>query len=498
MINTTIGKYKIIRSIGEGGMATVFEAEHALLGTKVAIKVLNPILSDNPQIRERFINEAKLMASLDHPNITKVIDFDDQPHQLSIVMEFLNGEDLNQKIKRRGPLNEKEIMELFSQALSAFQYAHEKGIVHRDIKPSNIFILPDGRIKILDFGIAKLFGLGNDMTQTDTQIGTPMYMSPEQVKTDKSIDYRSDIYSLGVTMFFACTGRAPYDDVTDSKYDIFNKIVQEPMPLDLVSHRFKTTIKKACEKNRAYRYQSCMEWFNELNNAINIDKLAPKIDQSNFETKGVIESNKHQQAPKNKILYTIIVFCLVVISILLYQSINKEQKDITNIDAKDSTSLNQTADNNNGKEPSNSGKAEKESKPTTDEISDKDNSSELNENIEEYRNIMIAYYYDLTNDNYEALSSYYADVLTGYMDSKPVSKYDLIESHKQYHDKFPYHTYRLADISPYKTENNTVSYFVKMNVSVSKNFNNVQNPKLLNDIYTFDENKKIVNVKIIK
>ena len=115
MINTTIGKYKIIRSIGEGGMATVFEAVHELLGTKVAIKVLNPTLSDNPQIRERFINEAKLMASLDHPNITKVIDFDDQPHQLSIVMEFLNGEDLYQKIKRGGPLNEKESMELFAE-----------------------------------------------------------------------------------------------------------------------------------------------------------------------------------------------------------------------------------------------------------------------------------------------------------------------------------------------------------------------------------------------
>ena len=156
MINKTIGRYKILHLIGEGGMACVYEAEHDMLGTKVAIKVLNPILSANAQIKERFRNEAKLMASLNHPNITKVIDFDEQPHQLSIIMEFLEGTDLNQKIKNNGPLTEKEITAIFSQALAAFQYAHEKGIVHRDIKPSNIFILPNGHVKILDFGIGIL------------------------------------------------------------------------------------------------------------------------------------------------------------------------------------------------------------------------------------------------------------------------------------------------------------------------------------------------------
>lgn len=101
MLGLLIGKYKILRLIGSGGMATVYEAEHEMLGTKVAIKVLNPILSANAEIKTRFRNEAKLMASLDHPNITKVIDFDEQPQQLSIVMEFLNGEDLDQKIKKK-------------------------------------------------------------------------------------------------------------------------------------------------------------------------------------------------------------------------------------------------------------------------------------------------------------------------------------------------------------------------------------------------------------
>jgi serine/threonine protein kinase len=260
MINTTISKYKITRLIGQGGMATVYEAEHEMLGTKAAIKVLNPILSANDQIRERFRNEAKMMASLDHPNITKVIDFDEQPQQLSIIMEFLNGEDLNDMIKRKGALSENEILNIFTQTLSACQYAHEKGIVHRDIKPSNIFILPNGHVKILDFGIAKLFGQGNEMTQTGAQMGTPIYMSPEQVKADKSIDHRSDIYSLGVTMFYAINGKPPYNAETDSQFDIFTKIVYEPLPEFSVQSKFNALVLKACKKDRQDRFQSCEEW----------------------------------------------------------------------------------------------------------------------------------------------------------------------------------------------------------------------------------------------
>jgi uncharacterized protein (TIGR02145 family) len=266
MINTSIGKYKITRLIGEGGMASVYEATHEMLGTKVAIKVLNPILSANEQIRERFKNEAKLMASLNHPNITKISDFDDQPNQLSIILEFLEGEDLNEKIKRQGALPDGEILSIFKQAFSAFQYAHEKGIVHRDIKPSNIYILPDGRVKILDFGIAKLFGEGNEMTKTGTQMGTPIYMSPEQVKGDKSIDFRSDIYSLGITLYAAIVGKPPYDDSTDSQFDIFNKIVYEPIQGLGIENKYNDIVAKACNKDREQRYQSCEEWLKAMNN----------------------------------------------------------------------------------------------------------------------------------------------------------------------------------------------------------------------------------------
>ena len=305
MINTTIGKYKIIRLIGEGGMAAVYEAEHEMLGTKVAIKILNPILSANAQIKERFRNEAKLMASLNHQNITKVIDFDEQPQQLSIIIELLEGEDLNEKIKRNGPLSEKEITDVFSQTLSAFQYAHEKGIVHRDIKPSNIFILPDGRVKILDFGIAKLFGQGNEMTQTGTQMGTPIYMSPEQVKADKSIDYRSDIYSLGVTLFFAINGKPPYNSDTDSQFDIFTKIVYEALPDISIPSKFNEIVLKACKKDREERFQSCNAWISEMNNPSSANSSASFKEDNQTrvqqETNEQIRVNNIKQETENSL-----------------------------------------------------------------------------------------------------------------------------------------------------------------------------------------------------
>jgi serine/threonine protein kinase len=178
---------------------------------------------------------------------------------------------LNDKIKRNGPLTEKEITDVFSQTLSAFQYAHEKGIVHRDIKPSNIFILKNGHVKILDFGIAKLFGQGNEMTQTGTQMGTPIYMSPEQVKADKSIDHRSDIYSLGVTMFYAINGKPPYDTDKLSQFDVFSKIVYEPLPELQSQGAFIKLIRKATQKDREQRFQSCKEWVHTAENYFRIE-----------------------------------------------------------------------------------------------------------------------------------------------------------------------------------------------------------------------------------
>jgi uncharacterized protein (TIGR02145 family) len=255
-----IGKYKLLRLIGEGGMASVYEAEHETLGSKAAIKVLNPLLSSNKQIRERFKNEARLMASLEHPNITRVLDYEESDSHLAIAMELLPGEDLSARIRRQGKLSEAEIVRIFEQVLQGFEYAHSKGVVHRDIKPSNIFLLPNGQVKILDFGIAKLFDNGGEMTQTGTQLGTPVYMSPEQVNAEKNIDHRSDIYSLGVTLFYALSGKAPYDSTTSSQFAIFKKIVEEPLPALEGPSWLVAMVHKACQKDRNHRYASCSAW----------------------------------------------------------------------------------------------------------------------------------------------------------------------------------------------------------------------------------------------
>ena len=258
-INQTVGKYKLIRLIGEGGMAYVYEGIHERLGTRVAVKILNPVLSVNEQIRNRFENEVQLLASLDHPNIIKVIDYDESPNRLAIIMEYLSGSDLSTHLQSGGSFSLEKNKDLFLQMMSAFKYAHQKGIVHRDIKPSNIFITENGQIKVLDFGIAKIYGTGADMTSTGTQMGTPIYMSPEQVKGDKSIDHRSDIYSLGVTFYTMLNGKPPYDTVNTSQFDIFNQIVFHPLPPLNAHQQFAAFINKAVEKDRQLRYQSMEE-----------------------------------------------------------------------------------------------------------------------------------------------------------------------------------------------------------------------------------------------
>lgn len=254
-LNQTIGKYQLSRVIGQGGMACVYEGVHVKLGNKVAVKVLNPILARNTQIRERFENEANFMVSLSHPNITKVLDFEDHGDVVAIVMELLKGEELDQYVKSKKGLPETEVKDIFKQICSAFSYAHDKGIVHRDIKPSNIFIEPNGMIKVLDFGIAKVFGTGNDMTQTGTQMGTPIYMSPEQVRGEKSIDHRSDIYALGMNLYFMLNGKTPYNTDEISQFDLFNKIVNEDIPELDKFPAWNDIIQIALKKNRTDRYQ---------------------------------------------------------------------------------------------------------------------------------------------------------------------------------------------------------------------------------------------------
>lgn len=336
MISQKIGKYKLTRFLGQGGMASVYEGVHEKIASKAVIKILNPSLSSNHQIRERFKNEAKFMFSLKHPNIATIYDFEESDSYLAIVMELLEGSDLNVYMQNNGAFSDKHAFFVFQQILSAFQFAHEKGYVHRDIKPSNIFILPDGTVKILDFGIAKIFGQDSEITQTGTQLGTPMYMSPEQVRADKSIDYRSDIYSLGVLLHSMLQGKAPYDKNQDSNYYLFKKIVEEPLPPLTSGSKWNFLIEKACQKNRELRFQSCAEWSRMMTGiSENYDGGKTVIDEYTDGGKTVlVRSDSFPKSSFHRSKYfwlfsSILTIAIVLLSLELYKSKSKNGTDDT-------------------------------------------------------------------------------------------------------------------------------------------------------------------------
>ena len=269
MIGQQILNYKIISLLGEGGMGTVYLAEHVKLGRKVAIKVLLPHLVKNELVRSRFVNEAKLMSALQHPNIVTLFDYVEDENGMSLIMELVDGKPLDEYIQDvTGPIQEKEAIQIMEQALEGFSYAHKQGLIHRDIKPSNLVRTQTNEIKILDFGIAKLVGdLGNKLTKTGSHIGTVYYMSPEQVR-GLELDLRSDIYALGITFYQMLTGLCPYEGLT-TEFDVFNKIVGEDLPdpksiYPGISDHMCRVIRKATEKKPEDRFQNCQDFIKAL------------------------------------------------------------------------------------------------------------------------------------------------------------------------------------------------------------------------------------------
>ncbi len=219
MIGSVVGNYRIIDRLSVGGMGTVYRAEHALLGRIAAVKVLHPEMCANKDIVNRFFNEAKATTAIKHPGIVEIFDFGYMPSgHAFLVMEFLEGMTLAQRVKLRGPLPEGEAAMVLRGVCSALAAAHAKGIVHRDLKPDNIFVIPDAdsalgeRSKILDFGIAKLtdIGLAGTATKTGAVMGTPTYMSPEQCRGTGAVDHRADLYSLGCILYELLAGRPPF------------------------------------------------------------------------------------------------------------------------------------------------------------------------------------------------------------------------------------------------------------------------------------------------
>ena len=281
MIGKTILNYKILSLIGSGGMGSVYLAQHIQVDRKVAIKVLLPQFLENEEIKQRFKNEASTLAHLQHPKIVGLYDYFEDESGMYLVMEYVEGKQLDDIIRfETGPMPEVKALTIITQILQAFSYAHQSGIVHRDIKPANILITKENGVKILDFGIARIVGDGNqNLTKTGTQMGTIFYMSPEQVQGKKA-DIRSDIYSLGVTIYQMLTGLNPYEGLT-TEYEVYTKIVQEdlPAPQEIypgVPLYLSNILNRALEKNPDNRYQTCEEFLIALDSKTTVQTSEKK------------------------------------------------------------------------------------------------------------------------------------------------------------------------------------------------------------------------------
>lgn len=282
MIPVDLLNYQLIRLLGRGGMGEVYLARNKNIDQLVAVKALHPRYAKNPMLRARFKQEAVLLNSLNHNNIVKFLNFVENEYGVFLIMEYVEGCTLEDFItKKNGLIVEQKAWPMMKEILQAFSYAHQRGIVHRDIKPSNIFIDKEGHIKVLDFGIAQIISEAGVNSGKQASMGTPAYMSPEQVY-GQPIGQRSDIYSLGVLFHQMLTGRAPYDSTTMSEVEIRRHVVQDKLPrmknyYPYISEGLQTIIDKATTKIPEQRFASC-------------DDMLVAI-------KGILDPEKRQRAP---------------------------------------------------------------------------------------------------------------------------------------------------------------------------------------------------------
>jgi HD-like signal output (HDOD) protein/tRNA A-37 threonylcarbamoyl transferase component Bud32 len=235
LVGAQLGNYRVAGLLGQGGMGSVYLAEHVLIGRKVAIKVLAPQIADQAEAVARFFVEARSVNEIRHPNLVEVSDLGTHAGRPFIVMEFLDGETLEGRLLRKLRLGPEETVHIARQMASALGAAHDRGLVHRDLKPANVMLLdhPDypDFVKVLDFGIAKLLGTaapGEQRTELGALLGTPAFMSPEQCLGDLQLDHRSDVYSLGVMVFLMLAGRLPFEGDTVGRLILAH--VNQPPP----------------------------------------------------------------------------------------------------------------------------------------------------------------------------------------------------------------------------------------------------------------------------
>jgi len=299
-----IGRYQVLERVGKGGMGVLYRGFDPVLDREVAIKLMHADFSeDTEQMRPRFYREARAAAKLNHRNIVTIFEFAEESNVPYIVMEFLKGTPLGARLNSQPPLTLDDKLNVVAQLCDGLSYAHEQGVVHRDVKPDNVFLLEDGSVKLLDFGIAKL--TTSTLTRQGDVLGSASYMSPEQVGGSESVDGRADIFSTGVVLYELLSGRKPFEG--DSPTVVIVKILKdEPTPIESVTTGLPVevvnVVMKALQKDPADRFQTADELGRELQNirkGLHPSVSKPNMDETRFASTQVMKA-LHEDFQKSR------------------------------------------------------------------------------------------------------------------------------------------------------------------------------------------------------
>ena len=246
----TVGGYRLLRSLGSGGMGTVYEGEQDTTGRRVAIKLIRPEYADSPDTVERFRREGRLASTITHPRCVFVLAADEEAGRPYIVMELMPGRTLADLVAEEGPLPVSAAVARILDVIEGLQEAHRCGLIHRDVKPSNCFLEADGRVKVGDFGLSKSLLHDGQLTQTGSFLGTLLYAAPEQIRNEP-VDLRADIYSVAATLYFLLTGRAPFQMDDDPAATLARTMTDPLTPLRVLRPEIPTTLEEVVSKGLA-------------------------------------------------------------------------------------------------------------------------------------------------------------------------------------------------------------------------------------------------------
>lgn len=303
-VGESVGPYRIMEQLGQGGMATVYKAYHASLDRYVALKVLHPAFNEDQTFIARFQREARVVAKLEHPYIVPIYDYAEHDRRPYLVMKFIEGETLKSRLSR-DPLAANEIAKVVDSVGSALAYAHKQGILHRDIKPSNVLIATDGEMYLADFGLARIAQAGESTLSSDSIMGTPQYISPEQAMGKKDLDERTDIYSFGVMLYEMVVGQVPF--TADTPFSIIHDHIYTPLPLPKVVNpkvpdSVQRVLLKSLAKDRLDRYQTVPEMISGFKNAwreagVPMEGSAVTVPPSTLKRAAISEEKTEKAAP---------------------------------------------------------------------------------------------------------------------------------------------------------------------------------------------------------